>query len=417
MFIGAKTISKVWIQIPEAEYSLVCLSPSIFFVSITAVIRGYFNGKLKFSATAKSQSLEQVFKTIFTIGLVEIVSFLGKENTKIMAAAANLATTIATMSSFIYIYLYYKSKRKEILQEEKFSKNYKPTRIRKTIKEILTVAMPISISSLISSFNKNIDSFTIVRYLKRITTEENAKIQYGILSGKVDSLCILPISLNSVLVTALVPNISNSIAKEDFKTASKKAKMFILLSILIAIPITVIMFIFSEEILRLLFPNAQNGAVYLKYSSLSIIFMILAQTTNGILQGIGKVNVPAISFGIGMIVKFICNIILIQNKKFGIFGAIIGTFLCNLIAFIISFIVLNKNLKLNFEFKKFIFKPIFATSVMAVISMFLYQKVQWINFTKIAFIVDLSIGFSIYILLIFTFKIISKEEIGLLKMV
>ena len=183
LFIGADTISSNWIQIPEAKYSLIALSPSIFFVSITSVIRGYFNGRQNFSITAKSQSLEQIFKTVFTIGLVELVVTLGKKNETIMAASANLATTIATISSFIYIYLYYKTKRKEIGQEIAETVNYKPTRIRKTLKKIINVAMPISISSLISSFNKNIDSITIVRFLKEFCTEEEAKVKYGILSG------------------------------------------------------------------------------------------------------------------------------------------------------------------------------------------------------------------------------------------
>ena len=42
-------------------------SPSITFVTIASVLRGYFNGLDKVSITAKSQSLEQVFKTLITI--------------------------------------------------------------------------------------------------------------------------------------------------------------------------------------------------------------------------------------------------------------------------------------------------------------------------------------------------------------
>lgn len=346
LFLGAKHIATNWIQIPETEYSLIALSPSIFFVSITAVIRGYFNGRQNFSATAKSQSVEQILKTIFTIVLVEFVIRIGRNNTTIMAGAANFATTIATIFSFAYIYAYYIVRRKEIGQEIASSVNYRPTRIRKTIKKILTVAMPISISSLIASFNKNIDSFTIVRFLKQITTEEEAKIQYGILSGKVDSLCSLAFSLNVAFVTALVPSISKSMAMGNRKEVNKKAKIFLLISILIALPVTSILFIFSEQILNLLFPNAASGAMYLRFSSIGIIFMILAQTINGILQGIGKVNIPPIAFGIGMIFKFLCNIFLIPNKNIGIFGAIIGNIICNVIAFAIGFIILYKNLKM-----------------------------------------------------------------------
>lgn len=414
LFLGAKIIARDWIQIPEAEYSLIALSPSIFFVSITAVIRGYFNGRQNFTATAKSQSLEQIFKTVFTIVLVELVMILGKKNTTIMAGAANLATTIATMSSFIYIYLYYQSRRKEIAQEIVGTVNYQPTRIRKTIKQILNVAMPISISSLISSFNKNIDSFTIVRFLKQISTEEEAKIQYGILSGKIDSLCGIAFSFNIAFVTALVPNIAREVARGKKEEVSRKAKQFILISILISFPIAAIMFLYPEQILSVLFPNAKSGAMYLKVSSISIVFMILAQTINGILQGIGKVNIPAISFGIGMIFKFICNIFLIPNPKIGIFGAIIGNIVSNMIAFIIAIIVLSKNIDLKFNIKKTIVKPILITTLMSIISYLLFQRLQCIKFGHMAIILTLIASVLIYGALIIIFKIFSKEEIKIL---
>ena len=45
LFVFAHYISCNLIQIPEAELSLFALSPSIFFVSITSVIKGYFNGR------------------------------------------------------------------------------------------------------------------------------------------------------------------------------------------------------------------------------------------------------------------------------------------------------------------------------------------------------------------------------------
>ena len=40
LYVSAREISNNWIQIPEAEMSLVALAPSIFFVSIICVIRG-----------------------------------------------------------------------------------------------------------------------------------------------------------------------------------------------------------------------------------------------------------------------------------------------------------------------------------------------------------------------------------------
>lgn len=298
LFSNAKMIANKMLEIPEAEYSLIALSPSIFFVSITSVIRGYFNGRQSLSATAKSQTIEQIFKTICTIGLVEIVSKVSLKNTMLMAASANLATTIATLLSFIYIYMFYKAQKGIIAQEIQESVNYIPTRVRNTLKKILKESIPISLSALISSFNKNIDLLTVVKILKRFMSEEQAKIQYGILSGKIDTLCVLPLSLNVPFVTAMVPSIAKSIAKNDKEKVQEKIKKFLIITLIISIPAVSGLIIFAEPILKILFPNASQGATLLRINSISIFFSLFAQTINGILQGIGKNNVPLISFSI-----------------------------------------------------------------------------------------------------------------------
>ena len=109
LFLGAHYISNVILKIPEAEMTLVALSPSIFFVALICVIRGYFNGNGTLKVTANSQTLEQVFKTVFTIIIVEIVAILSNVSTEWMAAGANLATTTATFLGFSYLFLYFKS--------------------------------------------------------------------------------------------------------------------------------------------------------------------------------------------------------------------------------------------------------------------------------------------------------------------
>ena len=56
LFFGANMIAVDWLQIPEAEMTMVSLSPAIFFVAIASVMRGYFNGRQQIKATARSQS-------------------------------------------------------------------------------------------------------------------------------------------------------------------------------------------------------------------------------------------------------------------------------------------------------------------------------------------------------------------------
>lgn len=410
LYLSSKIIAKELLQIPEAENSLIALSPSIFFVSISAVFRGYFNGLQRLSATAKSQSIEQFFKTIFTIVLVECVTFFGLSDTKLMAAAANLATSVATGISFGYIFFYYRLKRREIAQDIKMSSNYMHMSIRMTIRKIILVAFPISLSSLMSSFSKNIDSFTVVRFLKKYIGEVEAKIQYGILSGKVDILCALPLSINVALVTALVPNISMLNAKKNYEAVKDKARIFILFSIVIGLPATVGMMIYAKPILNLLFPNASNGAGLLKCASISIIFMIMLQTINAILQGIGEVNIPSIALIIGTVFKLVCNIILINNSKIGIYGAIIGNIVCNIVAVLIGYKVLSKKIMLKLKFRDIWIKPIIATGFMSYFSYMIYKWLEDIINIKIATIVTLMSAVIIYIFFAIMFRIFSKSD-------
>ena len=88
LFFGANVIANYWLQIPDAEMTLVALSPAIFFVAISSVMRGYFNGRQNIKATARSQTIEQVFKTALTIILVEIIAVISNVSTEWMAGGA-----------------------------------------------------------------------------------------------------------------------------------------------------------------------------------------------------------------------------------------------------------------------------------------------------------------------------------------
>ena len=408
LFLGAKTIAAQFLEIPEAEYSLITLSPSIFFVSIISVIRGYFNGRQNLSVTAKSQTIEQIFKTIFTIVLVEIVAHVTKNNTMLMAGIANLATTLATILSFTYIYIYYRIRRLEIATEIAQSVNYVPTRIRKTLKKILKESIPISLSSLMSSFNKNIDLFTIVKILKKYMSESEAKIQYGILSGKVDTLCILPLALNVPFVTGMVPAISRAVAIGDREELTKKINFFLKITVVIALPCTAGLIIFSNQILNLLFPNANSGAILLQINAISIFFAILSQTINGVLQGIGKSNIPLISFSIGMIFKFFANVFLVSIENIGIKGAAIGNIICNSIVFGIGVVSLIKNIDIKIDKINLIFKPILATAIMSFFGIYINFFLKNILSQKIATITLIALSTMAYATLVAVLKIIKK---------
>lgn len=425
LLCGAGTFANM-MGIPEAEMTLVALSPSIFFVSIMSVIRGFFNGRSKIKVTANSQTLEQVFKTVLTIIVVEIVAVLSGTNTTLMAAGANLATTLATVASFLYLFTYYKIHKKDKYEIEDIAKNANIKRsnvmnktILQIVKNILWVSIPISLSSILVSINKNIDLFTVVNLLKNFLPEAEAKIQYGILSGKVETLTSLPLSFNVAFATALVPAISAARAKGELNKGVKRISFSLLTTILIVLPCVVGMVVFAEPILKLLYPNASSGAWIMQVCVIATIFTAMEQTINGALQGLGKVMVPAAALTIGVLCKLILNLILVPISTEvcplgGAAGAAFATDVCHIVAFCIVFAVLKRTVNLKLKFSKMVIKPIIASAMMAVVSYGTYILLNGIIAQNMATIIALIVAVIVYVLSILVLRIFNEEDILML---
>ena len=409
-----KKIANTYLGIPEAEMTIIALSPSIFIVAISSVLRGYFNGREKISVTANSQSIEQIIKTILTIIIVEIISKISNYNTVVMVASAAITVTIASGFSLIYLYAFYIKNKKEIWKDVITSTTHPKKSVRKIIKNILYVTIPIALTSLISAANKTIDAFTVVNIMSKFMKAEEAKLQYGILTGKVEGLVMLPYSFNIAFAITLIPAIAASQATGEMEKATKRINFSILATILISLPCSAVLFVFSEPILKLLFPNAYLGKAMLRLCSLSIIFVAITQTIGGILQGLKKVKEPAIAAVIGAIIKLILNLILIPIKTLNINGAIISTIISHIVIFSVSFYYLQKNLKIKFNIAKFVIKPLIGTILMIFISYMLYSKFKFFNIQNFNLIFALAVGCFTYVITIITLKILSPEEINML---
>lgn len=274
------------LEIEACSDILKILAPSIFFVSISSVIRGYFIGLQNLKVSAVSQSLEQFLKTIFTIILIEIVSRKCNYNTEIMAKTTVIAVSCTTILGFAYNFIAYIKSRKKAninLSIIKINKS-----IKQILKEIFAIAIPISTVSFVITLGKNIDSITIIKLLNNIVGEESAKEKYGILSSKVETLSNFPMAINGAIAVSLVPEISKLIVKNQKKDVIKKIKYSFLITCLICIPIEVIMFIFPDKILNILYPNSVKGAELLRIAAIGIVFNGLTQDMTGIMQGVGE---------------------------------------------------------------------------------------------------------------------------------
>lgn len=418
LYLSAEYITHELIQIPEAQISLEALSPAIFFVSITSVIKGYFNGRENLNVGANSQTVEQIFRTTITIILIEYIAQITGYNTKIMAAGAAISTTISEIVCFIYLYKFYMNMKKEIGNEIQRSINYKYRGRRKIIKDILKVSVPMSIGPIIGGINKNIDSLTIVRGLKKFITETEAKIQYGMLTGKVDTIVAFPLSFNNIFSSILIPAVSSAKASGNYNSAKKKIEFSILVSLLIGIPSTIGMIFFAQPILELLFPNQPEGTLLLQISAISIVFIMINQNVNAVLHGLGKTILPTIILIIGIIIKVILNTVFlnIDPNEFifgGVAGAALANTICYIVVCLIGLIIMKKNVMIKVGIKRII-KPIIASSIMIIVLIYTYNNLLSILSQKMCILISLLVAIFTYIIGLILLRVFSKDEILLL---
>lgn len=417
LFFGADFIAKNIINVEGVKYTLMVLAPAIMFVAAGAVLRGYFAGLGTMKPTSVTQTLEQFLNCLLTITFV--YATIGKD-TAIMAAAGNLSSTIAIIIAFIYIVLFYKKQRPEILEDCKNQTVQMETKTTKQIlKIIFAVSIPMTIGSLVAELNGTIDTLTVSNCIQKAfqgleggkAALEAKAMQLSGMVSKIETIIRLPLAINAAFCTALVPAIAASLAKKDKETAVKRLSFSFFLTIIIILPCAIGLITLAEPILKTIYPNSYEGARILQITSISMTFVALSYVINGGLYGLGKTHIPAIALAIGAGVKTVLNIILVSNPKINILGSPISSTICQGINFTICSFYLSKYIKLDLKFTKHILKPLFSASVMGVVAYGTHHALLGVIGNSKATILAIMIGALTYGIMIIITKTLNKEDL------
>jgi len=426
LYFGADFIALYLLRMDGVQYTLQALAPSVIFVCLSSVVRGYFVGLGNVKATSNSQVLEQVFKSTLTILFVLALSSTSAE---IMSAGANFATTVATMLSFVYVTVFYFKRRGTIREALSVSSDTKKSSFGLLAKTILAVSIPISFSSIITAVGRVVDVATITRGIEAafqngipgvagIPTKEMLGDEAVRLSGmlsKGDSLTNLPLALNIAFSTVLVPTISAALASGNKKEASDKISFSVLISILLILPCCVGMIILAKPIYQLIYPNASLGSDLFQIATAAVFFTCMDQTLCGSLQGIGKVAVPAKALLCGVAAKIGLNLILIRIPSINIYGAAISSVVCHVTACSICFISLYRATHFPISFRRYVVKPVLCSAGMACTALSVYWLVNTVlHSNTIAVFAAVFAAVIVYAALLLVLRVLKTEEIELL---
>ncbi|MGE5473696.1 MAG: putative polysaccharide biosynthesis protein [Ignavibacteriales bacterium] len=415
LLLTAKPIAML-VGNPDSELVMYVLAPSVLFVAIAAVFRGYFQGLYDMKAQGSSQVIDQLAKAIFTILFVYMFMLMGQD-TRIMAAGATLGTTLGTVASVAYLWSYYNKRKRGLWEEirnQELIKKKDPS--KDIIQRLIKLAIPISLGSIILTIAGLVDLATVMNRLQQSGVDyEKAKALFGILTGKGDVLVNFPLAMNIAFATALVPAVASSMAVNDTKTAASRIGFSLKITILIGLPASIGLYVLADPIIQTLFPNAREGGYLVALSALSIIFIALSQTLAGALQGLGRVVVPAVALMIGALVKLYLNYTLIPMPQFGIKGAAISSIVCYFIAASISIIALIRKIKIDIRISEYIIKPILCSAGMGLAAFYSYKAfIAFIHSITLSTLAAIAVAGVVYVLLLLALRALKIEEYKML---
>lgn len=414
LFAGITYPSYAQEMIQKQSMVFRALSPALLFVSIMCAYRGYLQGMQLMMGTAVSQVVEQVGKLIIGFTLAARLFPKGPEYA---AMGALLGVSASELIALIVIWLFYKRNKGRFNAKLSSSLRTKPMRFRHIAKKLLVIAIPITIGASIMPLTGIMDSAMITRGLAGIGfTIDEASSAYAILRGNVTPIINMPAALTTALAISLVPAISARMATKNYKGVRSASKMGMKLALIIGAPCAAGLYVLAEPIIRLLFTALEGQEIILaadlmKSCAVGVLFLSLVQTMTGVLQGMGRPNIPVINLVFGGILKVITMLILMRIPTINIQGAAISTIICYAAAGILDTIYVLRKTGMRVKFWDMFLKPISASVVMAVSVSLCYSALNAAGHNTLATVGSVAVGVVVYAALMFLLKMFSPEEL------
>ena len=408
-FFGAKVIVTA-LNNPDAYYSMIALSPALLFVPVMAAYRGYFQGRNNMTPTAISQIIEQSARVGF--GLVLAYMLMPKGLAYAAAGGSFGATAGAIFGMAFILFVYYINKPK-IDKELLTSGEFEEESYKEIIKSMLTIALPIIIGASVMPIMNMIDvSMVISRLMDSGYTQSQANSLYGQLTGMAATLINLPQVITMSIAMSIVPVISQAYALKDMDSVKENANLSVRVAVLLGLPSGVGLMVLATPIMQLLYPNEPSSVgQILFFMSLGVVFLSLIQTLTGILQGLGKSQIPVMNLFIAAIFKLICTYTLTAIPSFNVKGAAIGTVLAYMIAAGLDIYWVIRLLKIKFDIKNLLIKPLITAAIMGVVAkvghIVLLPRVG----NSLATVIAIVLAMVVYLVVLILIGGITKEEI------
>ena len=332
VILTSKYISTTLLKNKDLYISILSMSLVIPFTTISAICRSYFFGKEKMTPHVISNIVEDIVRLLLMIIGIPYFSQFGLKYAVCFIILSNIISEVT--STIILIFFLPKNitlKRKD----------FHPNKIY--IKDTLKISIPNTLSRLIGSIAYFLEPIILITFLSKNYSINYITHEYGIISGYVIPLILLPSFFTLAISQALLPVISKEYIKRNKKYIRKKINLTLAFTIILGLLITIPMTIYPNFFLNFLYKTTE-GANYMRLLAPICLLEYIQSPISFSIEAIGKSKINFYASIISVASRTIILIIL-SNFKLGIYSFIISLSINIILTTLYSYIKLNKYLK------------------------------------------------------------------------
>lgn len=357
-----------------ARLALQMLAPTIFLSGILGVFRGYFQAYRNMMPTSLSQIIEQIFVAVFALLMSSLmISSHSGKGEKIIeswgAAGATMGTGAGVLAALLFMIFVYGINRKVVrrkIRGDRVSVNESTSQVMKTI---ILIVMPIIFSAFIYNVNGYINSYMYTDILGKRGMDETVLQTLYAEYGYFMTLINIPLTLASTAPTSMIPEVSAHYAMHDRKGANEKIDRATWISMIISIPAAVGLAVLSGPVTRLIFGETNGvAAKLLIIGGITIILNGNSNISNGVLQGIGKPNIPMIHAAIALGADVIVMALLLLLTDLGVYAIVLSMVVYAVVMCLLNERAMKKYMRHKNPWKKAYLYPLVASIPMGLVA-------------------------------------------------
>ena len=377
------------------------LAPAVFFGSLSAIYRGYYEGLGDMRPTAFSEVAEALCKLILGLltawavmdrameefassGTVfgQAVSSMDYARSAALswaAAGAILGVTVGSVISLVTLWVYHRVQGDGIAQEQLRS-SPAPARRRILVRSLIRTAVPVALGALAVNLSSLVDTAFLQNRISTVMIEHADVLlgMYGdflrpedIAQGRVPT-ALFGCYTNALTLFMLVPALTQAFGVSALPsvtaawTSGSRPKLessienVLRIVALITMPAGIALSVLSGPIASLLGYNPITGKI-LVLLGLGSIFAAANIPINSMLQAVGRLDLPVKLLCVGLVIKIGLNYVLTGIPEINVMGAGFGTLVCYFFLTFFGLAALGKETHMELRLFRLFGKPFLAS--------------------------------------------------------